>query len=326
MTPASPSRLPDAIAPVRGAAVIRFLNGLLPLGKRYHPLLSMMNTRHGLLTVPFGPYRLVQPAAWRKQLTDYLLSGDDTVPEFRLLADLLREVTDGTVLDVGANVGMYTLLIRSVTPQPVIAYEPQPFLHRILDWNIACNRLPSVESRNLACGAGEGEVAFSIGINGSVLAGGGHVVAADGQPAQDIDSEAERVRCGGQVARVRVTSLDRDLESAGKISLIKMDIEGFEYQALQGARGILEKYRPRIFLEIHPKQLIEFGSSCQAVLDLLRPQYRLEYWNFAKSGHAGAERASPYPGGRRYADESEFLRAAASPARHTQDFLVARPL
>jgi FkbM family methyltransferase len=321
------AHLPDAIAATRGADAIRFLNRLIPLGKRYHPLVSLLNTRHGLLTVPFGPYRLVQPAVWRKQLTDYLLSGEGIVPEFRLLAELVREVSGGSVLDVGANVGMYTLLLRSVTTLPIIAYEPQPFLHRILSWNIAYNRLPDVEARNLACGAEEGEVAFSIGINGAVVAGGADATDAGASGGEDMDDEAERVRRGGRVARVRVTSLDRDLADRGPVSLIKMDIEGFEFQALRGARALMEKHRPRIFLEIHPKQLVEFGSSCRAVLDILRPlSYGFEFWNFAKTTTAGRDRSSPYPGGYRYADENEFLRAAVEPARHTQDFVVARPL
>ncbi len=321
--------LPRDVSPLRGAGLIRSLNAAIPLGRRYHPLLGLLNRHHGLLSVPFGTHQLLQPAIWRKQLTNYLLYGERFLPELRLLADLVREVSAGAVLDVGANVGMYTLFLRSVTNLPIIAYEPQPFLCQLLRWNVAFNRLQDVQVRNLALGEQEADLLFSLGINGAILPPESQTASAQGSShgtGGDIDAEAERIRRGGEIAKVHVTTLDHDLSSEPSVSLIKMDIEGFEHQALGGARRIIEKHRPRLFVEIHPKQLIEFGSSCQAVLDQLRPFYRLEFWHFGRGAKSSTGETTSYPDGYRHADEQKFLEATRNPARHTQDFIVGRPL
>src|SRR5438094_4898457 len=161
----------DHVRAIRGEKLLRRLHRVLPLGRKYHPLLSVLNGRHGLLAIPFDNWHLVQPASWAEQITNQLLSGIDVVPEFRLLAPLVRQLASGCLIDVGDNIGLYTLLLRSVWALPIIAYEPQPFLFKLLQRNIDFNRLTHVEARNLACGSQRGAVAFSIGINGSVSAG-----------------------------------------------------------------------------------------------------------------------------------------------------------
>ncbi|HXT41000.1 MAG TPA: FkbM family methyltransferase [Candidatus Angelobacter sp.] len=135
---------------IRGERLLRGLHGFLPLGRKYHPLLSAMNGRRGLLAIPFNQCQLIQPASWAKQITNQLLNGVDVVPEFRLLAPLARQQTSGCLLDVGANIGLYTLLLRSVSSLPIIAYEPQPFLFKLLQANLAFNHLANVEARNYA--------------------------------------------------------------------------------------------------------------------------------------------------------------------------------
>ena len=100
------------VRPLRGERLLRGLHRILPLGRKYHPLLSAMNGRHGLLAIPFDKSRLVQPAAWAKQITNQLLGGMDFVPEFHLLAAEVRQLASGCLIDVGANIGLYTLLLQ----------------------------------------------------------------------------------------------------------------------------------------------------------------------------------------------------------------------
>lgn len=87
----------------------------------------------------------------------------------KLLASLIPELKDGALMDAGANIGLYTLLLRSATDRPIIAYEPQPFLFKLLQWNLAYNRIENVDARNTACGSKNSTIAFNIGINGAVL-------------------------------------------------------------------------------------------------------------------------------------------------------------
>jgi hypothetical protein len=66
--------------------------------------------------------------SWRKLIAIVLLTQQNVVPEFRLLAPVCRQLKKGCLVDVGANLGLYTLLMRENSPLPIIAYEPQPFL------------------------------------------------------------------------------------------------------------------------------------------------------------------------------------------------------
>ena len=263
------------------------LNRLIPLGRQYHPLLAALNPRTGLLAVPFGPHLLLQPAAWRKQVASIFLTGADIIPEFASLAPLCRELRHGTLVDLGANVGLYTLSLRSVSNLPIIAYEPQPFLFQLLSWTVAFNHLPDVQTRNIACGSEKGVVPFAIGANGAVL--------RDTLPASERglagvpssagwDAEAERLLSGGRL-EVPMTTLDEDLANVARIALLKIDCEGYEHHILQGARETLARHRPLLFLELHGVQLKEFGRSVEQVVELLSPIYAMEFWCFKHARH-----------------------------------------
>ena len=317
----------DQARAIRGEKFLRGLHRILPLGRKYHPLLSAMNGRRGLLAIPFDKSRLVQPAAWAKQITNQLLSGMDVVPEFHLLAAVVRQLASGCLIDVGANIGLYTLLLRSVSALPIIAYEPQPFLFKLLQRNIAFNHLANVEARNLACGSRRGEVPFAIGINGSVAAGldAGDTIASD----NDLESEAHVTQRGEAVINVPLTTLDDDLADVSSIALLKIDCEGFEFEILQGARRLIERHAPLLFLEAHPTLLGRFGHSVEDVREFLRPHYELEFWRFdqvrrrSKLGRSLAKFRRPT--GRRYADGDEMLAAANGEPRPAQIYFLGRP-
>lgn len=310
---------------IRGERLLRVLHGFLPLGRKYHPLLSAMNGRRGLLAIPFNQCRLIQPASWAKQITNQLLNGVDVVPEFRLLAPLARQQTSGYLLDVGANIGLYTLLLRSVSGLPIIAYEPQPFLFKLLQANIAFNHLANVDARNFACGSGRGEIAFSIGINGSVAAGAN----ADSPAANSedgLEAEARETQRGKTVVKVPLTTLDDDLDGASSIALLKIDCEGFEFDILQGALRLIDRHAPALFLEVHPTLLGRFGHSVEEVLTLLKPHYDLEFWCFdqirqqTKLGRSLAKFRRPQ--GRRYETESAMLAAANGRPQPAQIYFI----
>jgi hypothetical protein len=170
MTQTDNSLLLDGVRDVRGGNFLQGINRFFPLGRKYHPLVRVLNGRRGLLAVPLDKkYRILQPAAWTKSITAQLLSGGEAVPEFSVIRQTCRQLASGVLVDVGANIGVYTLLMRSISPLPIIAYEPQPFLFKLLQSNIAYNELPDVKTRNVACGSRRGQLDFSIGINGAVV-------------------------------------------------------------------------------------------------------------------------------------------------------------
>jgi FkbM family methyltransferase len=142
----------------------------------------------------------------------------------RLFASLVP--TNGTVYDIGANVGFYTLLAASRAKR-VIAAEPLAeniaYLKRHLDLNGVCN----VEVWSAAVADKEGEEPFTAGPNHSMG------------------------KLGDKGPLVRTVTLDHLSDACGPPSLIKVDVEGAEYRVLVGAQRCLAAYHPIIFMSTH---------------------------------------------------------------------------
>jgi FkbM family methyltransferase len=140
---------------------------------------------------------------------------------WRFIAGRLRP--GSTVVDAGANIGTYTIpAARRVAPAGrVVAFEAHPGIMRFLARNIAANALTNVIARNMALGAAPGviDMVFSAHNPGET-----HVAGPD-------ESTDGRVR-------VEMTTLDEALAGIGidAVDYLKIDVEGFELQVLEGAR------------------------------------------------------------------------------------------
>jgi FkbM family methyltransferase len=162
----------------------------------------------------------------------------------------------GDVIDIGANIGYYTLLAASLVPEPsrVYAFEPQPRVMGNLRRNIDLNRLGNVTVFDFALSSQEGQSTFYLPVDG--FEGHGSL-AANG-----------RFQVKGQVF-VATRTLDavlRDLHDP-PVGLIKMDAEGAELSILKGAVKLLScAGRPPIIFEANEENARAFGYS---VFDLL---------------------------------------------------------
>ena len=145
----------------------------------------------------------------------------------------------------------------------------------------------------------------------------------------DFESEAQLTQRGKAVVKVPLTTLAEDLDSVPSIALLKIDCEGFEFDILQGARCLIERHAPALFLEVHPTLLGRFGHSVEDVLSLLRPYFELEYWCFAqirrqsKLGRSLAKFRRPQ--GRRYETENAMLAAADGEPQPAQIYFIGLP-
>ncbi len=156
------------------------------------------------------------------------------------------------VYDVGAFHGILTLFFASRCAQ-VISYEPNQSNHERLNANIALNKLSNVRVRRLAIGAGAGSGTL---VYDPTMAGGGSVQAnAAGTVSQTVE----------------ITTLDCDIAAASLPApdLIKIDVEGWELEALQGARGTLAAHHPALFLEMHGETMREKQLKANAIVAFL---------------------------------------------------------
>lgn len=137
-----------------------------------------------------------------------------------------------------------------------MAFEPEPATFKLLKQNLDVNAIETIEARNVACGDEDGSIHFHTGINGYTLLPGHHQFSP-------TDSDVLQVPC------VRLDSLFSDR----KVAFIKIDVEGFEWQVLQGAAEIIRRDRPALIVEIHPPQLRDRGASAEQVLSFLKTFY-----------------------------------------------------
>lgn len=143
------------------------------------------------------------------------------------------------VLDIGAHVGYYTLLMsKQVGPEgKVFAFEPFSVNQALLKRHIQANGCSNIQVFGEALGISTGEMPFDAG-QGS---GRGKLVAKNSPPSI------------AAFPKVPVTRLD-DLFDSGRIvhaDLVKIDIEGGEVDCLRGGVNFLSHCKPTIFLATH---------------------------------------------------------------------------
>jgi FkbM family methyltransferase len=167
--------------------------------------------------------------------------------------DRLREFVpfDSMVIDVGANVGFFSLRFAKWVGDggKVIAIEPED---RNYDSLISAlrraNLLHRVEALKAAASA-EAAMTF-LEIN----------------PLHPADHKLSQDGTGLVVSAV---ALDDLVQDRSRLSLIKIDVQGAEMLVLEGAAGILKACRLALFVELHEEGLKKFGTSVTAVLAYL---------------------------------------------------------
>ena len=165
--------------------------------------------------------------------------------EFAFLHDYLREGM--TVIDVGANEGVYTVFLASrVGPTGrVVAAEPSSRELVRLRKNLDINAFENVLVVEAAVGEEKGKADLAIAERNH--AGQNTLGGRVSNPKVATES----------VERVRVQTLDEMVSDArvGRIDFIKVDAEGAERSVLRGARRTLEMYQPVVQLEIEATAL-----------------------------------------------------------------------
>jgi FkbM family methyltransferase len=169
-----------------------------------------------------------------------------------------RAITNATFfLDVGANSGFYTLLARVTSPQTkVVAIEPNPRVANILFDNLIVNDESSlVTILNYAVFDSRGSERLTVPNFSGSAAGS----IRNLHPDEEVESTFE----------IRTVPIDDLTTNFSQLDLLKMDIEGAEFQALQGARQTLIKFQPIIIVELLRKWMTYFNSSPTMTLDYL---------------------------------------------------------
>jgi len=155
------------------------------------------------------------------------------------------------VVDVGSHIGYYALIASRYVGDEgrVLAVEPNPLSFVFLKYNVLLNARRNIKIYNVALGEEEREITFCHNSRASNLS----------KVTEDI---IEKNKCDMEI-RVRQTTLDR-LIGNERVDLIRMDVEGFEYRILKGARGLLSRQdNLMLFMELHPASISAYGGDME---------------------------------------------------------------
>ena len=148
----------------------------------------------------------------------------------------MRYITNRDVaLDVGAHVGIWTKRLSTIFER-VISFEPVK--EHIECWNENCKGINNVEIHEIGISNKVDVVDMKVTQHNSGMS--------------TLEFNPDRIRTS-KITQVNTTTIDN--YNFGKIDFIKIDTESHELCVLEGAINTLEKYKPSIFIEIHPKEL-----------------------------------------------------------------------
>jgi FkbM family methyltransferase len=168
----------------------------------------------------------------------------------RTLDQLLRK--GDTMVDIGANIGMIALHARSLVGETgrVICFEPNPECADAIEEHMAMNAIGNVSVRRCALAAANGSLTLSL--------------------TSDHTGTATLARVPGAVRSIQVAVRVGDEELERVIPrVIKIDVEGFELQVLQGLRKTLARHKPFLITELVDEHLAGAGTSADEVHDFL---------------------------------------------------------
>jgi FkbM family methyltransferase len=163
-----------------------------------------------------------------------------------------------TILDVGANIGFFSVAVgtRLGDNGTLIAIEPMSQNLAALRKNIAVNGLENIDVVGCGVGAEPGE--FEMDIGSATSTGNAYVKWTESMPFDVVTEKVPVYRLDDLVVEKKLSQID----------LIKIDIEGFELFAFQGATQILSESRPVIMTELNRPSIRTYGNKVSDIVGL----------------------------------------------------------
>ena len=192
-------------------------------------------------------YQMVLPH-WETDYIQGLLAKNGEPYELGMLQAMAAHLAQNDlVLDVGANIGNHTFYLASVCGCRIKAFEPNPDLCKPFRQTIALNSLePQVELYEVGVGEASGHAHFAVHTPENL----------GGQSLKVEETEA---------SSIQVITLD-SLNLQDRVRAIKVDVEGMELAVLEGARTLIARDMPYLFVEAQTE--VDFEALQAVVVDL----------------------------------------------------------
>ena len=187
-------------------------------------------------------------------------NNDHELTEIKFLKQIIKN--GDTVLDLGANIGVYTLIFAKLVGKSghVFAFEPDPTNFEILSKNVKENKHENVTLVQKAVSEKNDKIKLFVSKRNHAS----HRI---------FDSEEKR-----NSIEVDVITLDTYFKNfKNPINFIKMDVEGVEGATLLGASNIIKNSKDLvIMMEYFPKWIRKYGMNPEEILNsLIEKKFKL---------------------------------------------------
>ncbi|MEO1655541.1 MAG: FkbM family methyltransferase, partial [Bacteroidota bacterium] len=191
----------------------------------------------------------------------------------------------GVLLDIGANVGLYSFyFLQKKVDLSVYAFEPNPIGMTCMQNTIKANNLSSIDL--IAKGLSNQKDNSKLYL--SNLNQGNHSLRAD---MIDVNKGVKTV----DIETLRLDDWMAEVKPE-KVDALKIDVEGWEFQVLDGARKFLRKYRPSLLIECRKSLLLESQSVLSVLEEIPEANYYIR--------ESGVDKSFPMNEARKYIKET----------------------
>lgn len=215
--------------------------------------------------MPHSTVQYIKKRHYLRLLRSSLLEKE---PELRVVRYLVKP--GDSVIDIGANVGVYSKILSELVGSDghVYSIEPFPPTFEILSYNVRKLRLDNVEPINVAVSDSQAVVTMALPYDSSG--------AETHYRASIITDRAEKGKT--ETTNVQATTIDsRFLSAAGTISFIKCDVEGHELACIKGAVKFLARSQPAWLIEVSGEP-DDTDSAAHSIFKILHNRGYFAWW------------------------------------------------
>jgi len=192
----------------------------------------------------------------RLPMRTHLVAHGAAVEEMSSFIDIAGRAK--TLFDIGADRGIFSLVFCATgDDRRAVAYEPSPSRFAAATALVALNPV-------------DGRLTMRQAALGTIHGRASGTLFADGTMMMDVPDAA------GTAPDVEMTTVDHEVEALGLVpDVMKIDVEGYEYEVLRGAQELLRRRKPVLCLELHLDMLERRGiSPAELLANLQSHRYR----------------------------------------------------